>query len=131
MDDRDTEYFEIYLEDTDEHVESLHQTVATWRERMPEPADREQALRLLHAMEGAAGAMRLENVRALTKTLHTHLERVLRQGGSDDLEPLLRLLRGIVFLGVCNQRLRAGEPLADAASLVAELQTAMDRMDSP
>jgi chemotaxis protein histidine kinase CheA len=124
MSDSEAEYFELYLEDTDEQIDALAAALRSWQQDPSNESHRTESLRLLSAMEGAAGAMEFENVRALNQ----HLNQMARKtftNRDDSLAIITRVMRGAEFLRICNERLRAGEALNGSAELLEQLQAAM------
>ena len=121
MNDDDAEHFEMYLEDTDQQIDALCERLKFWQQDPAGEAWRRESLRLLHAMEGAAGAMEFENVRGLTQYLNRQFDRVCSRSEYIDPGAMERLLRGVDFLRVCNERLRAGESLDNSAELLEQL----------
>jgi chemotaxis protein histidine kinase CheA len=124
MNDDDAEHFEMYLEDTNQQIDAFYETLTSWEQDPAGEAWRRESLRLLHAMEGAAGAMAFENVRALTLDLNRQFDRVCSRDERIDPSDMRRLLRGIEFLRDCNDRLRAGESLDNSAELLEQLKAA-------
>ncbi len=124
MNQDEAENFQIYLEETDQHTRALSKTLASWREDPHGQAWRKESLRLLHAMEGAAGAMELEQIRGLTQYLNAQLDRACLRGQQLDPSDMEALLRGVAFLRDCNDRLRRGESLEGSAALLEQLKTA-------
>jgi chemotaxis protein histidine kinase CheA len=126
MSEHEAEYFEIYLEDTDEQLDALYQALTSWQQAPSGEPYRKESLRLLHAMEGAAGAMGFEHVRALTQYLNRQFDRACPMSERIDSSAMLRLLQGVEFLRACNNRLQAREPLGSSAELLEQLKAAMD-----
>lgn len=124
MNDDDAEHFEMYLEDTEQQIEALCEALKCWQQDPAGDIWRRESLRLLHAMEGAAGAMEFESVRGLTQNLNRQFDRVGSSGEPVDPPAMERLLRGVDFLRGCNDRLRAGESLDNSAELLEQLKTA-------
>ena len=124
MNDDEAEHFEMYLEDTEQQIDALCEALKFWQQDPAGEAWRRESLRLLHAMEGAAGAMEFESVRGLTQCLNRQFNRV--GSPNEPIDPLAmdRLLRGVHFLRVCNERLRAGKSLDTAAELMDQLRAA-------
>ena len=126
MTDDDAEHFEIYLEDTEQQIHLLRKTLTSWQQDPGGESWRRESLRLLHAMEGAAGAMEFENVRGLTQYLNRQFDRACSRGEQTDPSAMERLLRGVDFLRACNERLRAGESLDNSAELLGQLKAALE-----
>jgi chemotaxis protein histidine kinase CheA len=127
MNEPEADFFQIYLEETDEQIDALSEVLASWRRDPSSGICLRESLRLLSAMEGAAGAMEFENVRALTQHLNRQVGKA--RAGHEPMDPsaLTRLLRGADFLRACNDRLRAGERLGGSAELLEHLKAAMGR----
>ncbi len=126
MNEFDAEHFEIYLEDTDEQIDALCAALTSWQQDPSGEAWRKESLRLLHAMEGAAGAMEFENIRGLTQHLNRQFDRACMRGEPIDPADMRRILLGVGFLRDCNDRLRAGEPLDSSAELLEQCKAAQD-----
>ncbi len=126
MNESDDEHFKIYLEDTDQQVHALCAALASWQQDPSGEAWRRESLRLLHAMEGAAGAMEFENVRGLTQHLSRQFDRACMRGEPIDPADMKRILLGVEFLRDCNDRLRAGESLDNSADLLRQCKAAQD-----
>ena len=126
MNDSDAEHFKIYLEDTDQQIHALSETLTSWQQASSGEAWRQESLRLLHAMEGDAGAMEFEHVRGLTQYLNRQFDRACSNGEQIDPAAIRRLLRGVEFLRDCNDRLRAGQPLDSSSELLEQLKAALD-----
>jgi chemotaxis protein histidine kinase CheA len=124
MNQDDAENFQIYVEETDQHTRALCETLSSWQQDPAGEAWRKESLRLLHAMEGAAGAMELESIRQLTQALNLQFDRVCLRGEQLDPAAMERLLQGVEFLRDCNERLRRGESLVGAAELLEQLKAA-------
>jgi len=124
MNQDEAENFQIYLEETDLHTCALSKALTSWREDPHAQGWRKESLRLLHAMEGAAGAMELEQIRGLTQFLNLQFDRVCLRGQQIDPADMEALLRGVEFLRDCNDRLRHGESLEGSAALLEQLKTA-------
>jgi chemotaxis protein histidine kinase CheA len=125
MTEDDAVHFEIYLEDTEQQIHLLRKTLMSWQQDPAGEPWRQESLRLLHAMEGAAGAMEFDNVRGLTQYLNRQFDRACSRGKQIDPSAMERLLRGVDFLLVCNERLRAGESLDYSAELLEQLKAAL------
>ena len=121
----DPELLAAWLDETDEQLNELTAALAAWtndRENASRPAE---ALRLIHAMEGAAGLLAFEQLLAANRFVGSEVERVQRMASSGatpspvaDLQPLVEILRD------CNARLRRGESLESATVLVEKLRAA-------
>ncbi len=122
------DYLTMYLEDTDEQLDALQETLSAWGDSPIDQHHRE-SMRLLHAMEGAAGAMKFEGVRALTRHLDRSLERARHAIQPAQQVDVGSLQRGVQFLRDCNQRLRNGETLENPATLLEQLAAAMDPVE--
>jgi len=115
------EYLQIYLDETDEQLDDLVETMLSLEKDPQEAASLSAAFRLLHSMKGAAGMMGFDQITVLTHHLETRFER-LRSGRIQlDRVTMNLTLRCIDFLRQCNQRLRAEEAIATPDELLKEL----------
>jgi chemotaxis protein histidine kinase CheA len=62
----EAEFSQNYLQETDEQIDALYKVLVSWQRDRSSEACLKESRRLLSAMEGAAGVMGFENVRALT-----------------------------------------------------------------
>jgi chemotaxis protein histidine kinase CheA len=127
MNEPEEDYFQLYLEDTAEQIDALIRVLASWQQDPSSETCPKESLRLLHAMEGAAGAMEFENVRALTRHLNRQFGKARASHEPMDPSAIMPLLRGVEFLRACTKRLRVGEQLGGSADLVELLKAAIDR----
>ena len=118
--DPDSEFVLLYLDDTDEQLDQLDVILAAWDEDRRKDVHATHMLRLIHAMEGAAGALGFENVRAATK----YFDREVVRSREDTNLAITPLSRYVEILRDCNRRLRRGETLGSSKDLVEQLKSA-------
>ena len=115
------EYLQTFLDETDEQLEDLVETMLSIEKASDNQDDLNEAFRLIHSIKGSAGMMGLDSITALTHHLEDRFER-FRSGTEKIDEPTMNLvLRCIDFLRECSQRLREGERLGSSAELLEEL----------
>ena len=112
----DSEFVAAWLEETDEQLRLLTDVIRHWTNSPADPSHATEALRLIHAMEGAAGILRMENLLSATRHLGSEAERIRKNSSPALLNPYVE------FLQTCNDRLRRGESLASATELVEQMQ---------
>ena len=117
-----SEYRQIYLDETQEQLDDLVETLLAL-ESSPDSADNlNEAFRLIHSMKGSAGMMGFDNITVLTHQLENRFER-FRSGIARLDQPTMNLvLRCIDFLRECNERLRAGSELGSSGELLDEVR---------
>ena len=116
----DSEFLKIYLDETEEQLDQLVVILAAWDEDRSNEAHATGAVRLIHAMEGAAGALGFENVRAATQ----YFDREVVRSREDTDRATTPLLRYVEFLRDCNRRLRSGETIGSSKDLVEQMKSA-------
>ncbi len=114
-------YLNIYLDETDEQLDELVETMLVLEKDPQDESSLNAAFRLLHSMKGASGLMGFDQITVLTHHLETRFER-LRSGRIQlDRTTVNLTLRCIDFLRQCNGRLRDGIDLSTPDELLEEL----------
>lgn len=115
-------YLQIYLDETEEQLDELVDTMLVLENDPANAASLNAAFRLLHSMKGAAGMMGFDQITVLTHHLETRFER-LRSGRIElDRTTMNLTLRCIDFLRECNNRQRDGQELSTPDVLLEELR---------
>ena len=117
----DPEFVSDWLEETDAQLQSLTQVVQQWTQSPGDASFATESLRLIHAMEGAAGALRFDNLLAATRCLGSEAERVR---DNPTLDPTRQLAPLIDILQNCNDLLRNGETLPPTNQLIEKMKSA-------
>ncbi len=121
FDDDMSEYLQTFLDETEEQLDDLVETMLSLENISTNPEDLNEAFRLIHSIKGSAGMMGLDPITVLTHHLENRFER-FRSGTERLDEPTMNLvLRCIDFLRHCNARLRDGESLRSPTELLDEL----------
>lgn len=116
-----SDYLPIYLDETEEQLDDLVETMLALEEDPNDEASLQTAFRLLHSMKGASGMMGLDQITVLTHHLETRFER-LRSGSLQlDRVTMNLTLRCIDFLKKCNGQVRRGETISTPEQLLEEL----------
>ncbi len=119
--DEMAEYLQTFLDETEEQLDDLVETMLALELDADNANDLNEAFRLIHSIKGSAGMMGFDSITVLTHHLENRFER-FRSGLARLDEPTTSLvLRCIDFLRQCNNRLRDGQQLASAPELLAEL----------
>ncbi len=122
-------YLNIYLDETEEQLDDLIETMLVLEQEPQNEVSLNGAFRLLHSMKGAAGMMGFDQITVLTHHLETRFER-LRSGRIElDRITMNLTLRCIDFLRECNGRLRAGNELSTPDVLLEELRELEERAE--
>ncbi len=119
--DEMAEYLQIFLNETEEQLEDLVETMLVLENKPDSTEELNEAFRLIHSIKGSAGIMGFDNITVLTHHLENRFERF--RSGLDKLDqPMTNLvLRCIDFLREFTNRLRSGQPPNSASELIAEL----------
>ena len=121
-DDEMSEYLQTFLDETEEQLDDLVETMLSLEAASTNEADLNEAFRLIHSIKGSAGMMGLDQITMLTHHLENRFER-FRSGTEQLDEPTMNLvLRCIDFLRQCNDRLRQNEPIGSPQALLTELK---------
>ena len=126
-----SEYLQMFLDESEEQLEDLVETMLLL-ERDPESgADLNEAFRLIHSIKGSASMMGFENITILTHHLESRFERL--RSGLEKIDPATMnlVLRCIDFLRECTGLLRSGKELGSAAELLEELKVVRDQDEVP
>ena len=116
------EYLPIYLDETDEQLDDLVETLLVLEQQPGDKDSLSAAFRLLHSIKGASGMLGLDQITTLTHHLETRFER-LRSGKTTlDRSTMNLTLRCVDFLRDCNEQLRSGDPLPVAEALLGQLR---------
>src|SRR5262245_35523744 len=115
------EYLQMFLDETGEQLDGLVETLLVLEKSPSDSAQLQEAFRLIHSIKGSAAVMGFDSITVLAHQLENHFERFRSGVQSLDRQMMDLILRCIDFLRESNRRLRAGEPLASAPGLLAEL----------
>ena len=131
FDDEMSQYMETFLDETEEQLDDLVETMLLLENSSTNEQGLGEAFRLVHSIKGAAGMMGLDHITVLTHHLENRFER-FRSGTEQLDEPTMNLvLRCIDFLRECSDRLRDGQSLGSPAELLSELKALEDRAAAP
>ena len=121
--DEMSDYLRLYLDETNEQLDSLVEIFLQLENQAPTPEDLNEAFRLIHSIKGSSAILGLDRITSLTHHLETHFER-LRSGKQELNTPTIDIvLRCIDFLRESNQHLQDGEPLSAAGDLLEQVKT--------
>ena len=122
-----SEYLQTFLDETEEQLDDLVETLLALEQDSTNSDDLNEAFRLIHSIKGSAGMMGFENIAVLTHHLENHFERFRSGFARLDEHTMNLVLRCVDFLRQCNDRLRDGEELGTAGSLLEELRELENR----
>ena len=121
--DEMSDYLRLYLDETNEQLDSLVEIFLQLENQAPTPEELNEAFRLIHSIKGSSALLGLDRITSLTHHLETHFER-LRSGKQELNTPTIDIvLRCIDFLRESNQHLQNGEPLSAAGDLLEQVKT--------
>ena len=123
-------YLQMFLDETEEQLDDLVESLLVLENAPENPAELNEAFRLIHSIKGAAGMLALESITVLTHHLENRFEQFRSGAGHLDQPTMNVVLKCIDFLRECNARLRGGSPLGSPAELLEELRSLEDR-DEP
>ena len=116
------DYLRLYLDETNEQLDSLVEIFLQLENKPPTPDDLNEAFRLIHSIKGSSALLGLDRITSLTHHLETHFER-LRSGKQELNTPTIDIvLRCIDFLRESNQHLQDGEPIETAGDLLDQVK---------
>ncbi len=122
-----SEYLQTFLDETEEQMDDLVETLLSLEQDATNGEDLNEAFRLIHSIKGSAGMMGFDSIAVLTHHLENRFER-FRSGTERLDEPTMNLvLRCVDFLRQCNDRLRDGEELGSSSELLEELRRLEDQ----
>lgn len=121
--DEMSDYVRLYLDETNEQLDSLVEIFLELENQAPTPKELNEAFRLIHSIKGSSALLGLDRITSLTHHLETHFER-LRSGKQELNTPTIDIvLRCIDFLRESNQHLQDGEPLSTAGDLLDQVKS--------
>ena len=121
--DEMSDYVRLYLDETNEQLDSLVEIFLELENQAPTPEELNEAFRLIHSIKGSSALLGLDRITSLTHHLETHFER-LRSGKQELNTPTIDIvLRCIDFLRKSNQHLQDGEPLSTAGDLLDQVKS--------
>ena len=121
--DEMSDYLRLYLDETNEQLDSLVEIFLQLENQSPTPEELNEAFRLIHSIKGSSALLGLDRITSLTHHLETHFEK-LRSGKQELNTPTIDVvLRCIDFLRESNQRLQDGEPLGTAGDLLDQVKS--------
>ena len=121
--DEMSDYVRLYLDETNEQLDSLVEIFLELENQGPTPEELNEAFRLIHSIKGSSALLGLDRITSLTHHLETHFER-LRSGKQELNTPTIDIvLRCIDFLRESNQHLQDGEPLSTAGDLLDQVKS--------
>lgn len=121
--DEMSDYVRLYLDETNEQLDSLVEIFLELENQAPTPEELNEAFRLIHSIKGSSALLGLDRITSLTHHLETHFER-LRSGKQELNAPTIDIvLRCIDFLRESNQHLQDGEPLSTAGDLLDQVKS--------
>ncbi len=121
FDDDMSEYLQTFLDETEEQLDDLVETLLSLENVSTNAEDLNEAFRLIHSIKGSAGMMGLDQITVLTHHLENRFERFRSGTEMLDEATMNLVLRCIDFLRQSNDRLRDGESLRNPSELLSEL----------
>ena len=121
--DEMNDYLRLYLDETNEQLDSLVEIFLQLEHQTPTPEDLNEAFRLIHSIKGSAALLGLDRITSLTHHLETHFERLRSGKQKINTSTIDVVLRCIDFLRQSNQHLQEGEPLETAGELLEQVQS--------
>ena len=121
--DEMNDYLRLYLDETNEQLDSLVEIFLQLEHQSPTPDDLNEAFRLIHSIKGSAALLGLDRITSLTHHLETHFERLRSGKQKINTATIDVVLRCIDFLRQSNQHLQEGEPLEAAGELLEQVQS--------
>ena len=129
--DEMSDYLRLYLDETNEQLDSLVEIFLQLENQAPTPEELNEAFRLIHSIKGSSALLGLDRITSLTHHLETHFEK-LRSGKQELNTPTIDVvLRCIDFLRESNQHLQDGEPLSTAGDLLDQVKSLGQITPSP
>ena len=121
--DEMSDYLRLYLDETNEQLDSLVEIFLQLENQSPTPEELNEAFRLIHSIKGSSALLGLDRITSLTHHLETHFEK-LRSGKQELNTPTIDVvLRCIDFLRESNQHLQDGKPLSAAGDLLDQVKS--------
>jgi two-component system chemotaxis sensor kinase CheA len=120
--DEMADYLRLYLDETEELLDALVQTMLALEADPANMAGLDEAFRLIHSIKGSAALLGLDRVTSLTHHLESHFEQLRSRRRVLDTATMDIVLRSIDFLRECNRRLRQGQAIAAAGPLLDEVK---------
>ena len=68
------DYLRLYLDETNEQLDSLVEIFLQLEHQSPTPEDLNEAFRLIHSIKGSSALLGLDRITSLTHHLETHFE---------------------------------------------------------
>ena len=115
------EFLQIYLDETEEELESLVQTLLLLEDDPENKASLNEAFRMVHSIKGAAGMMGFDEVTALAHQLESRFEKLRSGQAILDEATTTVSLKCVDYLRQCNEEIREGKSVSNAAVLLGEL----------
>ncbi len=116
------EYLQLYLDETEEQLDSLVEVFLHLEQNPTEPEGLREAFRLVHSIKGSSALLGFDEITALTHFLETHFDRLRAGERLLDTATINVVLRAIDFLRESAAKLRAGGELPRAGSLLDEVK---------
>ncbi|MBT3212693.1 MAG: hypothetical protein HN345_11875 [Planctomycetaceae bacterium] len=117
------DYLRLYLDETNEQLDSLVEIFLQLEHQSPTPDDLNEAFRLIHSIKGSSALLGLDRITSLTHHLETHFERLRSGKQKINTSTIDVVLRCIDFLRESNQHLQEGEPLEAAGELLNQVRS--------
>lgn len=127
FDDEMSEYLQTFLDETEEQLDDLVETMLLLENASTNEAGLNEAFRLIHSIKGSAGMMGLDNITVLTHHLENRFERFRSGTQQLDEQTMNLVLRCIDFLRDCVDRLRDDQTLGSPTELLTELKKLEDQ----
>ena len=121
--DEMNDYLRLYLDETNEQLDSLVEIFLQLEHQTPTPENLNEAFRLIHSIKGSAALLGLDRITSLTHHLETHFERLRSGKQKINTSTIDVVLRCIDLLRQSNQHLQEGEPLETAGELLEQVQS--------
>lgn len=129
--DEMADYLRLYLDETDELLDALVETMLALEADPANMAGLDEAFRLIHSIKGSASLLGLDRITSLTHHLESHFEQLRSSRRVLDAATMDVVLRSIDFLRECNRRLRHGEAIVAAGTLLEQVKSLDQPITSP
>lgn len=117
------EYLQIYLDETEEELDALVETMLVLEENPKSTEHLNEAFRMVHSMKGAAGMMGFTEITSVTHLLESRFEK-LRSGHLLLDRPTMAVtLRCVDYLRNCSDKLRNDAPFDAPNELLSQLES--------
>ena len=125
-----SEYLQAYLDETDEELETLVQSLLTLEDEPHDENALNEAFRMLHSLKGSSGMMGYEGIAELAHHLENRFDQ-FRSGQSElDRAAMDLMLDCVDFFRDFARKLRAGEDTNENGSNLIQRLASLEHADS-